>query len=374
MRRVAVALLLVGVFACTASAAGPVRVSLAGKRGAAVAGRAGTVRLAVRPKTFAGTVRVNAFGPGRISVRATGRRGSYRARLAFPKAGLWRLTARAGGATSRLGSVRVRQPAPRPVTFTEPTSIDLQPDGTLLLVENNPGRVLRVNPATGRVSVVVSSLFKPYAIVRAPSGAVYLSVFEQLDRLDGVGPPTPVAQMPAGTEIGPVAAAENGDIYFSTATQVFRLPGGAGPPVRIAGTGAAGGGGDGGPALNAQLSSPHGLGLAADGAVLVSDRGNDRVRRIDPVTGVITAFAQIAQPAGIDVALDGSVYVVEAGTGRVVHLSRSGMRVGFVGPAFAVPYDVEVAPDGVAFVLLAGPAGYVRRIAPDGTVTTISRR
>jgi hypothetical protein len=210
--------------------------------------------------------------------------------------------------------------------------------------------------------------------VRAPSGSVYLSVFEQLDRLDGAGPPTPVAQMPPGIEIGPIAAAATGDIYFSTATQIFRLPGGAGPPVRIAGTGGAGGGGDGGPALNAQLSSPHGLGLAADGAVLVSDRGNDRVRRIDPVTGVITAFAQIAQPGGIDVAPDGSVYVVEAGTGRVVHLSRSGARLGLIGPGFAVPYDVEVAPDGVVYVLQAGPTGYVRRIAPNGTVTTVSRR
>jgi len=39
------------------------------------------------------------------------------------------------------------------------------------------------------------------------------------------------------------------------ATQIFRLPGGSGPVIRIAGTGEAGGGGDGGPALNAQLSS-----------------------------------------------------------------------------------------------------------------------
>jgi sugar lactone lactonase YvrE len=374
MRRVAGALLLLGVFACTASAAGPVRVALSGQRAAPVAGRAWTVRLKVRPQSFAGTVRVSASGPGRVTVRATGRRGSYRARLVFPKAGRWQLTARAGGATSRLGSVLVRQARARPVTFTEPTSIDLQADGTVLLVENNPGRLLHVNPANGRVSVVVPGLVKPYAVVRAPSGAVYLSVLNQLQRLDGGGRLTTVAEVPPGIEIGPIAAAPNGDIYFSTATQIFRVPGGSGPAARIAGTGAEGGGGDGGPALDAQFSSPHGLAVASDGALLVSDRGNDRVRRIDPITGVISQFAHVGQAAGIDIAPNGSVYVVEASTGRVVHLSASGERLGFIEPAFAVAYDVEVAPDGVVYVLQAGPIGYVRRIAPDGTVTTISRR
>jgi serine/threonine-protein kinase len=231
-----------------------------------------------------------------------------------------------------------------------------------------------VNPATGHVSVLVPAIIKPYAIVRAPSGTVFLSLGGQLQRLNGAGPPTTVAEMPAGVEIGPIAAAPNGDIYFSTATQIFRLPGGSRPTIRIAGTGEAGGGGDGGPALNAQLSSPHGLAVAADGALLVSDRDNNRVRRIDPVTGVISAFAQVGQPYGLDVGSDGTVYVVEGSVNRVVRLSPSGVRLGFLGPAFTIPYDVEVAPGGIAYLLQAGPTGYIRRIATDGTVTTVSRR
>jgi sugar lactone lactonase YvrE len=373
MKRVASALLVLGVFACTASAAGPVRVSLTGKRATPVAGRAWTIRLAVRPLSYAGTVRVSAVGPGRVRVRATGRRGSYRARLVFPKAGQWRISAQAGGVTSRLVSVRVRRPPARPVVFAQPTSIDLEPTGTLLLVENNPGRVLRVNAATGRVSVLVPSIARPYAVVRAPSGSIYVSVGNQLQRLNGSGPPTSVAEVPAGIEIGPIAAGPSGDVYYSTATQIFRLPGGSGPPIRIAGTGEAGGGGDGGPALNAQFSSPHGLAVGADGALLVSDRDNNRVRRIDPATGLVTAFAPIDRPYGIDVAADGTVSVVEGSQNRVVRLSPTGTRLGSVGPAFALPYDVEVG-GGVTYVLDAGPAGYIRRIAPDGTVTTVSRR
>ena len=374
MKRVAGAVLLFAVFACSASAAAPVRVALTGKPGAPVAGRAWTVRLTVRPLSYSGPVRVTASGPGRVSVRATGRRGSYRARLVFPAAGLWRLAARAGGASSSLGSVRVRRPPLKPVVFTEPTSIDLQPDGTLLLVEFSLGRVLRVSPATGRLSVVVRSLVRPYAIVRAPSGSVYLSIGNLLQRLNGGGAPTTIASVAAGVEIGPIAAAPNGDIYYSTATQIFRLPGGAGPAVHIAGTGAEGGGGDGGPALDAQFSSPHGLAVASDGALLVSDRGNDRVRRIDPTTGVITAFAPVGEPYGIDVANDGTVYVIEGKEQRVVRLNAAGARLGFLGPKFFNPYDVEVTAGGVAYLLQAGPSGRVRRISANGTVTTISSR
>jgi len=114
--------------------------------------------------------------------------------------------------------------------------------------------------------------------------------------------------------------------------------------------------------------------VAADGAVLVSDRDNDRVRRIDPVTGIIGAFAPLGRPYGMDVAPDGTVYVIEGATNRVVHLSASGARIGYVGPAFAIPYDLEAAPGGVVYLLQSGPTGYIRRIAPDGSVTTVSAR
>jgi hypothetical protein len=373
MKRFAGALLLPSVFVCVASAAEPVKVSLAGKRPAPIVGRASTVRLVVSPASFSGAVRVTASGTRRFSVRATGRRGSYRARLVFTSPGLWRLSARAGGTTSRLGAVRVRRAPARPLAFTEPTSIDLEPSGKLLLVEFSKGRVLQVNPATGRVAAVATSLDQPYAVARAPSGSIYLSKENQLLRFSGGVPPTTVAEVSPGVEIGPIAVAPNGDLYYATATQIFRLPGGSGPSVHIAGTGAEGGGGDGGPALDAQFSSPHGLAVATDGSLLVSDRGNDRVRRIDPTTGVITSFAPVGEPYGSDVASDGTVYVIDGKAHRVARLSPSGAMLGFLGPSFFNPYDVEVGPDGAAYLLQAGPVGRIRRIAPDGSVTTVSR-
>ena len=126
--------------------------------------------------------------------------------------------------------------------------------------------------------------------------------------------------------------------------------------------------------MNAQLSRPHGLGIAADGALLVSDTGNDRIRRIDLGSGVITTLAQVATPDGLDVGPGGTISVVDGLNRRIVRLSPSGTRVGFLGPVFGLPYDVEVTADGGAYVLEAGPVGWVRRVAANGTVTTVARK
>jgi len=371
MARLALLLVLIAALTSSAVASAPVRVSLVGKRSVPIAGRTWKAQLAVRPRTFRGAVRVKAMGGGRIQARASQRRGSYVARLVFPAAGRWVLTASAGGSTSRLGSVRVLRPR-LPLILTEPTAIDWEPAGTLLVVENSIGRLLRVDPATGRVAVVASGLTRPYAVVRAPSGAIFVTTANVLKRIDGTGAAATVAE--ADSDIGPLTVGANGDVFYSTATRIFRLAGGAGPPVLVAGTGVQGGGGDGGPAVDAQLSSPHGLAVAADGALLVADSGNNRIRRIDSASGVITRLADVGTPHGMDVGVDGTIYVVEADSRRIVHLTASGARIGLVGPRFGLPYDVEVAADGVVYVLEAGPSGRVRRIGLDGKVTTVSRR
>ncbi len=340
----------------TASSATRVRVSLLGTPQTLTAGQAWTARLAVRPASFDGALRLVAKGPGTVRVRATGRRGSYRARLRFPRAGRWTLTALAGRSTSRLGSVRV---AAAPLTFVYPTSIDLEPGGTLLLVENGRRRLLRVNLGSGRMDVLASSLSRPFGVARSSSGSIYFSD-ESVKRIDGAGPPVEVA--PSDEQVGPVTVAPNGDVYYATETRVFRLAGGTGTPVRIAGTGVQGSGGDGGPATSAQVWAPHGLALAADGALLVSDTGNDRIRRIDLATGLISSIAEVGIPDGLEVASDGTIYVADARESRIRHLSATGAMLGFVGPKFNTPFDVAVSADSV-YVLETGTSGRVRRIA-----------
>ena len=49
--------------------------------------------------------------------------------------------------------------------------------------------------------------------------------------------------------------------------------------------------GDDGPASDAQLDTPDGVAIAPDGDLIVADSHNDRIRRVDRPTGVITTIA-----------------------------------------------------------------------------------
>jgi DNA-binding beta-propeller fold protein YncE len=59
----------------------------------------------------------------------------------------------------------------------------------------------------------------------------------------------------------------------------------------IAGTGEKGKGGDGGPALKAQFDGPHHLAVAPNCDLYLADTWNNRVRKVDAKTGVITTIA-----------------------------------------------------------------------------------
>jgi streptogramin lyase len=244
----------------------------------------------------------------------------------------------------------------RPLAFAQPTSIELEPAGTLLVVENNPGRLLRVDPRSGRVAAVVR-VARPYAVVRTSAGRVYFSAGNALRRVDGSRPPATVAR--ADAEIGPVAAAPDGTLYFATNSHVYRVVPGSSAPVVLA--------------PSESLEAPHGLAIARDGSLLVSDTGHDRIVRVDPATGEASTFAVVRGPRGLDVARDGTVAVVDSGANRVLRLLPSGTRLGYLSRTSGDLYDVQPAPGGVTYVLEAGASGRVRRISPAGAVATLSR-
>ena len=107
----------------------------------------------------------------------------------------------------------------------------------------------------------------------------------------------------------------------------------------FAGTGEWPHGGDGGPAIDAQIA-PDSVAADADGRIYVVDGANHRIRRID-ATGVITTFAgtgeagfagdggpateaRLSFPQGVAVDGAGNVYVADTGNHRIRMIDASG--------------------------------------------------
>jgi len=345
----------VGVAASASAAPGP-RIALLRGPGQPTAGHAVTVivRSAAHAKIRVWISQASvsrSFGAKRLT------HGRYRASVVFPKAGRWTFGARVGGARVRFGSVSVR-PRAVPVTFAWPTSVDVEPDGSLLVAENGNqsgnGRVDRIDPRTGTI-VEIAEAEQAYSVAHAPSGAIYLSAGKSLLRLDGSGGTTPVVQ--AAGDIGPIAVAANGDVYYATGAQVFRLVGGTGAPVQVA----------------SGLSGPHGLAVLNDGGILVSDTGHARVERIDIATGKAETWGDLVDPRGIAITPDRTAYVVDARVHRVVRLRIDGKRLGSVNHVFYDPYAVAAGPDGSLYVVDTAAVGRVYRVGRDGTTTAVSR-
>jgi DNA-binding beta-propeller fold protein YncE len=93
---------------------------------------------------------------------------------------------------------------------------------------------------------------------------------------------------------GPFGTAfdKDGNLYIveMTGLRILKIDA-KGELTPLAGTGKKGDGGDGGPASKAEFNGPHSLAVGPDGCVYVTDTWNNRVRKIDPKTGTISAFA-----------------------------------------------------------------------------------
>ena len=135
---------------------------------------------------------------------------------------------------------------------------------------------------------------------------------------------------PFGITRGP-----DGMLYFCEFEgHVVRRIDGKGIITTVAGTGMAGFGGDGGPALQAQLNKPHEIQFGADGRLYISDMSNHAIRALDLKTGVLSTpigtgkagfggdngagdKAQFKDPISQTFGPDGLLYICDLGNQRI---------------------------------------------------------
>jgi hypothetical protein len=194
--------------------------------------------------------------------------------------------------------------------------------------------------------------------------------------------------------VAPVTVLPDGDVLFGADDEVWRIH--EGVLHRVAGSGEVGDAGDGGPARDAELWVDD-LAALPDGGFLVADGEDGRIRMVDP-RGTITtvagggllrgngvpareadigqSFEVAADPRGGFVLIDDDTRVRRVTPdGRISTIAGTGGSPDVAPdargqPATSVPlaaYDVAVAADGS--VLLADEGGQVDRVAPDGTIT-----
>ena len=170
----------------------------------------------------------------------------------------------------------------------------------------------------------------------------------------------------------------------------------------VAGNGAYGYLGDGGPATAAELYSPMGLAAAADGTLYIADRTNQRIRRVDGQTGTITTLAGTGVPGFADASGTSAAFNYPAGlaldalnhlyvadtknnrvrridllTGAVSTVAGTGYAAysGDGGPALSAtlsfPTGVAIDLDGSLLIADSNNAR-VRRVDAAGVITTIA--
>ena len=199
-----------------------------------------------------------------------------------------------------------------------PSSLALDSQGNLYISDTENHRVRKVDPATGVITSVVgtgrpalgpdgrlavaSSLIGPRGIAFDGAGNLYIGQGGRLLRVDaatgilstiaGTGSQGPVGDgglaLEAWVEPFDTDVDSAGNLYIADAfnARVRRVEAASGIITTIAGTGVHGAAGDGGPATEAQVEA-FAVVVDDDGNVYLADRSNDRVRRIDKVTGVI---------------------------------------------------------------------------------------
>ena len=254
----------------------------------------------------------------------------------------------------------------------DPYGLVRGPDGALWFCEHSGNRIRRIAP-DGTITTIAgtglkgytgdggpaaqATLDSPHSIQFGPDGTLYICdvanhVIRAVDphtglirTLAGTGKPgpTPDGAPISGTPLNNPRSLDvdrDGNLWLVTreGNQVLKLDLKAGVIRHIAGTGAAGFTGNGGPAKLATLSGPKGIALDAAGNAWLADTESHTVRMINATTGHIELIAgtgakgdgpdgdpltcAMNRPHGVFVDTDGSVFIGDSEAQRIRVLRR----------------------------------------------------
>lgn len=257
--------------------------------------------------------------------------------------------------------------------FNLPHELRFDATGDLFIVDMTNHAVRKVDMKTKIISTIAGTgkpgysgdggpatkaeLKQPHSIQFGPEGALYICdignhVIRRVDMKTGListfagtGKPgnTPDGATIEGTPLkGPRSLDfdRTGNLWLATreGNQVFRFDLKAGKIHHIAGTGAKGFTGNGGPARQATLSGPKGIAIDAEGNVWLADCESHSVRMVNAKTGNLELIAgtgekgdgpdgdplkcKMARNHGIFCDADGSVFIGDSEAHRVRVLRR----------------------------------------------------
>lgn len=258
-------------------------------------------------------------------------------------------------------------------TFNLPHEIRFDKDGNYFIADMTNHAIRRVDAKTGVITTFAGTgqpgysgdggpaskaqLKQPHSIQFGPDGSLYIcdignNVIRKVDMATGTistfagtGKPgaTPDGAPIEGTPLkGPrsIDFDKDGNLWLVTreGNQVLKFDLKEGKIHHIAGTGAKGFGGNGGPALEATLSGPKGVAIDAEGNAWLADTESHSVRMVEAKTGKLLLIAgtgekgdgpdgdplkcKMARLHGIFVDADGAVYIGDSESHRVRVLRR----------------------------------------------------
>jgi DNA-binding beta-propeller fold protein YncE/DNA-binding CsgD family transcriptional regulator len=253
--------------------------------------------------------------------------------------------------------------------LSRPNGISIDTDGAILVMDGD--QVHRIS--NGRATLVAGTGTNGFSGDGESATNAKLSLF--------VFPGMP-AQGLAVDKAGSVYIADFGNHRIRKVTTDGKI-------ATIAGTGIAGGSGDGSSAIQAQLMDPRGLAIDQQGNLYVADSGTNRVRMIDPQgnihgfagtgesgdtgDGDAALMAHLSGPTGL--AIDqgtGTLYIADTGNHRLRKVSRDG-KISTVGAGSTLSLPVAIAADDRGDVFVADKGtNRVTRIDAGGAITNLS--